>query len=208
MIDRRKKLRIIQFSLLVFGILIIFFTYLGKNEISEKKIITGKTEKKIIKQLENQDDKSDVFYNIEYSGLDLNGNRYILKSDEASNNKASQEIINMKKVTAIFYFKDDTILKVNSDKGIYNTKTLDMIFNGNVNANYEGSELSAGKASYENSKSFLTISENVKINDFRGSIFADKFLFDIKNQTLNIDSFNNNKINANVRVKWKKVLEF
>tara|TARA_Y100000591_G_C21595654_1_gene575381 strand:+ start:150 stop:755 length:606 start_codon:yes stop_codon:yes gene_type:complete len=201
MIERKKKLRIIQLSLLTFGILIIFFTYLGKNETPKKKIITGQTEKKIKKQLENLDSKSDVFYNIEYSGLDLNGNRYVLKSDEASNNKASQEIINMKTVTAIFYFKDDTVLKVISDRGVYNTKTLDMTFDGSVKANYEGSELSAGKASYENSKGLLTISEKVKINDFRGSIIADKFLFDIKNQTLNIDSFNNNKINANVRIK-------
>ena len=29
----------------------------------------------------------DIFYNIEYSGLDLTGNRYILRSDEARTNK-------------------------------------------------------------------------------------------------------------------------
>ena len=33
------------------------------------------------------------FYNIEYSGLDLSGNRYILKSKEARNNKENQEIV-------------------------------------------------------------------------------------------------------------------
>ena len=34
----------------------------------------------------------------------------------------------MKFVEAIFYFKDDTILNVKSEKGIYNNKTLDMNF--------------------------------------------------------------------------------
>ena len=32
-------------------------------------------------------------------------------------------------------------------------------------------------------------------------MFADKLLFDIKKQKLNITSFNNNKINANINLK-------
>ena len=65
MIERKKKLRIIQLSLLVIGFLIIFFTYLDKKGIPEKKIITELTEKKVIEQLESQAEQSDVFYNIE-----------------------------------------------------------------------------------------------------------------------------------------------
>ena len=61
---------------------------------------------------------------------------------------------------------------------------------------------------FSNSKSFLTISEKVVINDIRGTMFADKLLFDIKKQTLNIASFNDGKINANLNLKWKKDLEF
>ena len=201
MIERKKKLRIIQLSLLVIGFLIIFFTYLDKKGIPEKKIITELTEKKVIEQLESQAEQSDVFYNIEYSGLDLAGNRYVLKSDEAFNNKINPEVINMKAVNAVFYFKDGTSLTVKSFEGVYNSKTLDITFIGSVQADYEGSKLSAERASYENSKSFLTISENVKIKDIKGTIVADKFLFDIKKQTLNIDSFNNNKINAKIKVE-------
>ena len=107
----------------------------------------------------------------------------------------------MKTVEAIFYFKDGTILKVWSDKGMYNNQTLDMKFNENVKAIYEGSELFAQKAEYSNSNSFLTISENVKINDINGTMYADKLFFDIKKQTLNIASFKNSKINANVNLK-------
>ena len=76
-----------------------------------------------------------------------------------------------------------------------------MNFDGNVKANYEGSELFAQKAEYSNSKSFLTISNNVKIKDIRGTMVADKLLFDIKKQTLNIASFNDGKINANINLK-------
>ena len=65
----------------------------------------------------------------------------------------------------------------------------------------EGSKLFAQKAEYSNSKSFLTISEKVKINDARGTMIADKLLFDIKKQTLEIASFTDNKINANINLK-------
>ena len=107
----------------------------------------------------------------------------------------------MKFVEVNFYFKDGTILNVTSDKGIYNNKTLDMEFDRNVEAVYEGSNLFAEKANYSNSKSFLEISENVVVSDPKGTIAADKLFFDIKKQNLNIISFNNNKINANVNVK-------
>ena len=60
-----------------------------------------------------------------------------------------------------------------------------MIFTGNVSAVYEGSKLTAQKADYSNSKSFLTISDNVIVTDDKGVIAADKLLFDIKKQNLN-----------------------
>ena len=133
--------------------------------------------------------------------MDLAGNRYILKSKKASNKKENQKIVNMESVEAIFYFKDNTVLKVLSDKGVYNNETLDMVFNKNVKANYEGSELLAQKAEYSNSKSFLIISEKVKITDIRGTMVADELLFDIKNKTLNIASYDDKKINANINIK-------
>ena len=108
----------------------------------------------------------------------------------------------------LFFFKDDTVLTVKSDNGKYNNKTLDMSFSNKVEAKYLDSELFAQKAEYSNSKSFLIVSENVKVKDTRGTIVADKLLFDIKNQKLNIEAFKNNKINASVNLKWKKVLEY
>ena len=199
--ERKRRLRLIQLTMLILGILIIFFTYLGKNEKQENKIITKETQEKIKEQMQLQNQQGDVFYNIEYSGLDLAGNRYILKSKEAISDKNNPAIVYMKFVEAVFYFKDNTVLNVWSEKGIYNNKTLNMNFENNVKANYEGSELFAQKAEYSNLKSYLTISEDVKINDIRGAIVADKLLFDIKKQTLNIASTKDGKVNANVNLK-------
>ena len=201
MTERKKKLIIIQISLLIIGSLIILFTYSDLNFSDKEKIITTETQKRIDEQLKNESQDGDIFFNIEYSGLDLAGNRFILKSKEAFNKKASQEIVNMKFVEAFFYFKDGTVLKILSDRGIYNNKTLDMNFDGNVIAKYEGSELFAQKAEYSNSKSFLMISNEIKVKDYRGTMFADKLFFDIKKQTLNITSTKNGNVNANVNLK-------
>ena len=201
MTERKKKLIIIQISLLIIGSLIILFTYSDLNFSDKEKIITTETQKRIDEQLKNESQDGDIFFNIEYSGLDLAGNRFILKSKEAFNNNTSQDIVDMKFVEAFFYFKDGTVLKILSDRGIYNNKTLDMNFDGNVKANYEGSELFAQKAEYSNSKSFLMISNEVKVKDYRGTMFADKLFFDIKKQTLNIASTKSGNVNANVNLK-------
>ena len=45
------------------------------------------------------------------------------------------------------------------------------------------------------------ISNKVKVNSPKGDLLADRLTFDIKNQVLDIDSFNENKINANIITK-------
>ena len=45
------------------------------------------------------------------------------------------------------------------------------------------------------------ISENVKIKDIRGTMLADNLIFDIKEKKLEITSFENNNINANINLK-------
>ena len=64
MIERKKKLRIIQVSLLLLGVLILFFTYKDNNSIKEKKIIEKKTLEVVKEQLAKQSQNQDVFYNI------------------------------------------------------------------------------------------------------------------------------------------------
>ena len=200
MMDRKKKLRLIQFFLLFFGLLIIYLTYYNKEITPEQEKISTK----IPGLNEDVSEEKDLFFNIEYSGFDLQGNRYSLKSKEAYFDEFDQAIVYMKVVDAVFYFKDGTTLYVKADNGIYNNKTLDMKFEQNVKANYMNSELFADKAEYSNTKSFLSIHENVRINDIKGNLIADKLLFDITSQKLDITSFSNGKINANVNLNEKR----
>ena len=166
MIRRKRNIIFAQIILFILGIFIIFYTYYNRSQLEQ--IITPENQKKISNSLKDQNNDSiDVFYDIKYSGIDLAGNRYILTSKEAINNKTNPELVNMKFVEVNFYFKDDTILNVFSDSGVYNNKTLDMLFEKNVKAFYEGSELYADKANYSNIESFLEISDNVTVSDQR-----------------------------------------
>lgn len=203
MIARKKKLRLIQSFLLLVAIIILYLTYSNKQtNLDEKKIISKDVKDKILEQelLKKDLSNENVFYNIEYSGIDLSGNRFILKSKEATSNNLNEEIIKLKNVEAFFYFRNDKMIKIRSEYGQYNNKTLDMKFDTNITADYDNQKLVAQRASYSNSEGFLNISKKVKITDVDGSFLnADELLFDIKNQKLDIKSFNNNKINAKIK---------
>jgi len=205
MIDRKKKLRFIQSFLLIFAILVIYLTYY-KNQTNLKQEIISPSSKERLKELSSNknSENSDMFFNIEYTGLDLNGNRYLLKSEEASLDDLKPEIVYMNIVNATFYFKDNTILYIWADKAIYNNKTLDIKFKNNVEAHYLDSKLFADRAEYSNTENYLSIYENVKVDDIRGNLIADKLLFDITKQKLDITSFNDGKINVNVNLNEKR----
>ncbi len=201
MSNRKRNLRIIQISLILLALLIIFFTYFQNQKSEKADIFSAETEKKIKELISKKTSDEDIFYNIEYSGLDLAGNRYILRSKEAVNSKENIEIVNMRHVDAFFYFKDGTVLNVKSDEGKYNNKTLDMSFYKNVKANYGDSQLFSEKAEYSNAKSFLIVSEDVVVEDLRGTMFADRLIFDIKKNTLDIYSTSDDKVNAYLDIK-------
>ena len=115
----------------------------------------------------------------------------------------------MSGVNATFYFKDETILKIKSDFGEYNNNTLDIKFQKNIKAEYEKTSLEAQFAEYSNSEG-LNISDDVKINDIQGNLFADKLSFNVKNKMLKIKTFNEDRINVNVNTDEKgfRILKF
>ena len=64
-------------------------------------------------------------------------------------------------MTAIFYFKDNTTLKIFGNYGSYNNKTFDMSFRDDVRAEYLDSKLFAEKADFSNTKTVIPQGTNV-----------------------------------------------
>ena len=200
--DRKKKLRIYQIILLISGILIILLTFVKENIPTEEKIISDNLKKIIEEQKLNNDSKdSNTFYNVKYSGLDLKGNRFSIISNEGTTSDLNSNLVEMKGVTANFYFKDNSNLEISSKEGTYNNESLNIIFKSDVKALYENSELYADQAEFSNSNNYLKVSNNVKIIDPKGTMLADRLIFDINTKTLKITSLKNNKIKSRINSK-------
>ena len=200
--DRKKKLRIYQIILLISGTLIILLTFVKKNIPTEEKIISANLKKIIEEQKSNIDSKDgNTFYNVKYSGLDLKGNRFSIISNEGTTSDLNSNLVEMKGVTANFYFKDNSNLEISSKEGTYNNESLNIIFKTDVKALYENSELYADQAEFSNSNNYLKVSNNVKIIDPKGTMLADRLIFDINTKTLKITSLKNNKIKSIINSK-------
>ena len=124
---RKKKLIFIQ-TLLLFTAILLLYIFYYQSDIKEKSIEEVKIQNEKLDKL----GKSNYFEDVEYKGIDANGNRYLLKSKEATFSDESPEIVNMVGMNATFYFKDGKELNVYGDKGTYNNKTNDMEFRENV----------------------------------------------------------------------------
>ena len=193
MTDRKKNILIIQILIFIVGVLLIYFTYLNKDY--DEKIESVQK----VKEKENDEKKTDLdsntFENVEYKGVDLRGNRYTIKSEVAEFKVENPELINMKVMSAVFYFKDGTILKVRGDHGTYNNKTNDMNFRENIKVTYKEDALFSDNLDFLNSKNYLKIYGNVRAESIKGNIKADNLEFDLLKQTLDISMFNNGQIN-------------
>ena len=146
------------------------------------------------------DPDTNSFTDIEYSGFDLNGNRYTLNAVQADFKTETPEIIKMEGVVANFYLKDNTILKVVSNKGLYNTITLNMNFNENVKSTYLTNNLFSDQLTYSNSESKLLASGNVRGESVeKGEFFADNVEYSLTDKTLELSMFGNERVNVKLK---------
>jgi|TARA_B110000914_G_scaffold187602_1_gene172143 hypothetical protein len=188
--SRKKNLLLIQFTIFLLAIALLYNTYHDKKK--ETKTFVE------IKAETNPD--TNTFTDIEYSGFDLSGNRYILKASNANFKTETPNLIDMKEVAAKFYLKDNSVLTIFSDRGIYNNVTLDMIFKENVKADYLTNTLLSDYMSYSNSNAKLIATGNVKGKSIeKGDFSADKVEYDMKDRTLEFSMFGSKQVNVKIK---------
>ena len=201
MTKRKTKILIVQILLFFTAILLIFFTYYNNensDQVDKQKI---EKESEASSKIKEVDDKTTSFENIEYKGVDLEGNRYIIKSELADFSLDNPELINMKIMSAIFYLKDGSILEIKGDWGSYNNQTYDMKFRDNIETKYKENYIFSDKLDYMNSKQLLTVSGNVKSQSVQGDIEADLLSFDLSLNTLDISMFTEDQIKVKMKNK-------
>ena len=192
---RKKKLLLIQSFLLLIALIIIYsFYYRSNNDNQITQNTTGSDTSKI-----NQDQGSNFFEDVEYKGMDANGNRYLLKSNLATFDEQNPELIDMIGMHATFYFKDGKILNIYGDKGKYNNKTNDMEFRENVRVIQDINKIFANNLDYFNLKRAINIYGDVRGEGLDGNFTTDILELDIENQTVDFSMNSNEKVNVNLK---------
>ena len=190
MTSRKKNLLLVQITIFFVASGLLYNTYRDKNVEVET----------FIKQEAKTSPDTNNFTDIAYSGFDLTGNRYIIKAEQAEFKTATPEIINMKRVLAKFYLKDNTILTVISKEAIYNNVTFNMDFKKNVKADYLTHALFSDLLSYSNSNSKLIATGNVRGESIeKGKFRADNVEYDLTYKNLNFSMFGNKRVNVKLK---------
>ena len=190
MTNRKKSLVLIQLSIFFFAVVLLYNTYGVKNK---KKIESVKIE------IETKPNVNS-FTDIEYSGFDLSGNKYVLNAKKADFKTATPELINMKELKANFYLKDNTILIVTSNKALYNNVTLNIDFIENVKSDYLTNTLLSDFLSYSNTKSKLIATGNVRGESIEnGEFIADNVEYNLTNKTLDFSMFGSKQVNIKLK---------
>ena len=193
MSNRKKRLLFTQILLFLLAISLLYIFYYQGNKSGYKV-----TKKKVEKETIESEDISNFFEDVEYKGIDANGNRYLLQSKKAVFDEESPEFINMIEMQATFYFKEGKILQVYGNTGKYNNKTNDMEFRDNVKVLQAENKIFADNLDYFNLKKLIKIYGNVKGESFNGNFTADILNLNINTQSVDFLMTDNEQVNINL----------
>ena len=194
MTSRKKRLILVQSILFIAAILLLYIFYYQDN-INKKSTEAVKIEKDNLEKMS----ESNYFEDVEYKGIDANGNRYLLQSKIATFNEESPELVNMIGMNATFYFKDGEILKVSGETGKYNNKTNDMEFRDNVKVTQAENKIFADNLDYFNLKRLINVYGNVRGKSLDGNFNSDILNLNIDNQLVDILMNNDEQVNINLK---------
>ena len=190
---RKKRLILIQAILLIAAMLLLYIFYYQDN-INKKPSEEVKTENENLEKLS----QSNYFEDVEYKGIDANGNRYLLQSKIATFGEENPELVNMTKMNATFYFKDGKILKVSGETGTYNNKSNDMEFRDNVIVVQADNRIFADNLDYLNLKRLIKVYGNVRGESLDGNFTSDVLNLNIDSQSVDFLMNNNEQVKINL----------
>ena len=192
-----KNRKIVQFSLVLIGIILIFATYFIYPELKKNKEITKKIEKEKKVEKEFKEEVSNAFQNVSYNALYNFENPFTVSSENAVIYKKDSNVVFMDYMKVTVSMKDGRTITITSDKGKYNKITYDCYFENNVKATDGKTVINADNLDFLANEDFATIYNNVVLLNDRISLKADKVHYDFQKKYYKISMFNE----ENVKVK-------
>ena len=191
-----NKTKFIQITLLLLAFLLIFFTYF--LNLKKKQPSTSVDQIEAIKPDGQKEKVSNTFLDVEYSGFDKNGNRFVIGSETAQFEIERPNVIRMQEVLCTFYLENGE-MTVRSRFAIYNNVTDDMEFIEDVKIKFLENVLFSQTAHFLNLQNKLLIKGNVKGHSPQGTLEADKLDFNLDGPgKLKISMTTDEKVNIKI----------
>ena len=179
-----KKKILLQIFLIF---LILIFSLIIFNQTLEK-------EKKTVSKIEFKEKETgnNLIEGIKYFSKDMKGNTYLIESKNGTINKENPDIINLIGVEAEINFDKNKLIKITSNKAVYNINSYDTEFKENVKLNYEDNKISCKNIIIKFSENYAILSGNLVYNNLLTSLFADQMKVDLITRKTKTSMTNNN----------------
>ena len=192
-----KKNKIIQFSLVIGGIILFFFTYYSSDKDKivdiDKNILVGGVSQ-LTKEISN------IIENVEYVGSNNKGTFFELNAAIAEIKYDSPNISHLQDVFVVIKLSNLRTINIRSDKAVFNKISNDCEFFGNVEITEQDNIITSDNLDLYMSKNLITVYNHVQYNGIKGFLIADKMDIDMLKNEANIFMFNKKN---KVQVKYK-----
>ena len=192
-----KKNKIIQFSLLIAGIILFFFTYYSGNKDKiadvDKNISIGEVGTLT-------EETSNIIKNANYIGTNNREIFFELNAAIAEVKYDEPDISQLQDVFVVIKLSDLRTIHIRSDKAVFNKISNDCEFFGNVKITEQDNIITSDNLDLYMSKNLITAYNSVKYHGIGGFLIADKVDIDILKNEANIFMFNKKN---KVQVKYK-----
>ena len=194
--------RIVQLSLISFGLFLILATYFFFPKIIENKFLEEETVKDdVIKTAMTDSKERNTFENVEYKGLYDTNKSFKVKADKAYILIKDPDIIYMTNMHVTLHMDDGRVIIITSDKGIYNKVSYDCFFENNVKAIDGETTVLAENLDLLATEDSATVYNNVFLTNDKGSLRADKVYYDFETKHYQVSMFSDDKVKIKL-IKW------
>ena len=180
----KKTLIQILLGLIIIFILVFSYTKFFNQKNSDQSL------KENIEVEDTNDAKGDVIEGIEYISNDNQGNIYIVKAKNGTNESENTNLITLYNVEAILKFDKKKKITVTSNKAIYNTLNNNTDFMNDVIVVYGKHNIFCDKIIANFSENYAKLFGNLIYNNDLTKLYADQMEIDLFNRTSKTSMFN------------------
>ena len=174
--------------------LIIIISWLFFSKYIQKDIKNNAQKTLIKKKIDIKKNKSSNYIeNINYTSVDLKGNKYQIEAEQAEIDINKEDIMFLENVVAHIYLIDSDMIKITSDFGKYNSKNYDTIFSKNVIITYPSHRITGEYLDFSFLSNLGTMSIDVFYTGDKTTLIADRIEIDISTKDTKIFMDENNK---------------